>query len=335
MKKLLILILAIIALSCLFAQEGELKPVGAWSSFMGNTIACSNYLGYDYSSAWIYGVTGYAFLLNMHSTVCPSSPTAFDNGILKRNAMYLGLEFDTIDFAKNDPELASRQLNALQRVETALAEGKPAFGWELGIPEYYLIASTDSTGYFYFDFDGSLKHCPYQKIATSEIGMAEFNLLSRAAVRPDALSQVRNAISFTAFLEENSSSLALPGYSMGNKGYDAWINALAQDKANKFGMAYNAHVWTEARLYAVMFLNEIPGKLGSDYNYSALKKAAKQYKKAAAALTSVCALYPFPPRDEVITPAQKNKSVKLLKQAQQAELKGMTYLKQFGKEIGN
>ncbi len=33
---------------------------------------------------WICGISGYAFFLNIHPELCPSGPTAFDNGFLKQ-----------------------------------------------------------------------------------------------------------------------------------------------------------------------------------------------------------------------------------------------------------
>ncbi len=342
MKKLIVLLLIVLTIGLVSAQNAALQPFGAWSSFMGNTVSCSRALDYDYSPAWIYGVTGFAFLLNLEPTLCPSGPTAFDNGFLKHNAVYLGLEFDTRAFSKPDSaasdELKSafrqEQINAFQTVQSAMDSGTPVFGWELGIPEYYLIVGTDSSAYKYCDFDGSIKHCPYDRIGTSDIGMAEFNLLSRTESAPSALYQVSSALSFLDSYQTNAAAYALPGYTMGTAAYDVWLNAMQSNKADQFGLAYNAAVWTEARIYASIFLKEIESKLGTGYDYSSLRKAQKQYQKVAQALREICGLYGFPPRQQDFTDKNRNKTISLLKTAKKAEMKGNSYLKLFGKELG-
>jgi len=305
----------------------DIKPVAGWSSFLGCTKACSDYLGFNYSFAWLSGISGYAFLLNMHPEVCPSSPTAFDNAFMKRNLETAGLRYEVINFSKWDGDLQKKQKQAFEQVQKALSENHPVFGWELAMPEYYLIAKTDDRGYLFYDFDGSLQHCPWDSIATSEIAMGEFCILS-ADQAPDPGQQIKTALDFFRTYQNDPSAYALKGYTMGTPAYDVWIAALQTGKFDPWGMAYNTQVWSEARNSAKAFLGEIKQRLGTDRKYPALDKAIASYAEVAEALTQVGKLYPFPPQDKV-SPENAKQTLNYLSQAQKAEAAGVKALLEF------
>lgn len=329
MKKLLLVLLITLCLGGLMAQmEKELKPVMAWSSFIGCTKSCSDYLGFDYSLPWISGVSGYAFLLNIDPGLCPSGPTAFDNGFMKKNLEYLGLQFEVLAFNKYEGDLKANQKQAFEQVQKALKAKQPVFGWELGMPEYYLIAGADEKGYQYFDFDGSILTCPWDSVATSEIGMGEFCILS-AAKAPEPREQIKNALTFFRDYQNDPQGFALEGYTMGPKAYDLWIAALKEAKFNPFGLAYNTQVWAEARNSAKAFLFEARQKLGKDKKYPALDKAITNFGEVSDALGQVGKLYPFPPMNDKLVPENAAKAIDLLNKARDAELSGIKAVLEF------
>lgn len=333
MKKLMLLLILIFSMGGMMAQlQYQIKPVGAWASIMGCTKACSDYLGYEYSLDWISGVTGFAFLMNMHPVVCPSGPTAFDNGFLKRNAKALGLDFEVIDFSKGEGDLAAKQREAFVKVKQALVENHPVFGWELGIPEYYLIAGTDENAYQYFDFDGSIKHCPWDSIATSEIGMAEFCILKRE--KPlEPVEQAKAAFKFLDRYAADPASYALEGYTMGNPAYDMWIKALSDGKADPWGLGYNSRVWAEARSHALGFIGQLKTLLEDEAEISLLDSAASDFKIVADDLAQLCKLYSFPPQEQDQTPEKTAKAIELLTQAKAAEAAGVEALLEFARKM--
>ena len=311
-------------------MQDNIKPVHAWASFMGCTKACSDFLGLGHSAAWIYGVSGYAWLINIHGELCPSGPTAFDNSFLSSNSRALGLEFKSVCFARDDSTLADNQMLAWKSMSAALTEGKPAFGWELDLPEYYLLAGTDDKGYLFFDFDGSVKHCPLEKIATSETDiMGEFHSLSRRDEIPPALEQVRSALAWLRKYEADPSANALPGYTMGTAAYDAWIKALQGGVYDPLGAAYNAQVWSESRHYAAAFVKEIKTRLGDGYDYAKLDKASGYFDILAKSLSEVAGIHAFPPNPENFTPETAKQAAELLTRARDAETAGIKALLEF------
>ncbi len=326
MKKLFLVSLLLACLGVMMAQmQDKLKQEQAWGSFIGCTKACSDYLGYYYSRDWICGISGYAFFLNIHPELCPSGPTAFDSGFLKQNLESLGLDFDVINFSAGDGDLESWQQKAFEQVKLALQADHPVFAWELDIPEYYLIAGTDDKGYQFFDFDGKLKHCAWDKIATSEIGMAEFCILKKGKVL-DTREQVKTLLEFLDGYQTDASSKIISGYSMGSDAYDVWLKAMQEGEFNPWGLAYNTQVWSEARHSAVGFLQELRQALGKDKKYKALDQAIASYESVANAMQQINLLYPFPPQKEGLSAEDGAKITEYLKQAQKAETEGLQAL---------
>jgi len=333
-KKTSFILAFILALGGIMAQmQDKIKPVGAWASFLGCTQACSNYLGEGHSAHWLWGVSGYAFLINIHPELCPSGPTAFDNSFLKSNAAALGLQFESIVFNKYEDEFAPKQQEAHARVKQALENDVPVFGWELGIPEYYLLAGTDDKGYLYFDFDSSVKHCPLDSIATSGIGMAEFNLLSPTGASVEPLDQIKSALKFLQDYHSHPEQFALPGYTMGNAAYGVWITALEEGKADPFGLAYNSNVWAEARSHALGFIREMKGKLSVSHDTSLLDNAISDFGIVSSDLNQLCQIYHFPPREGDQTPENAAVAIQLLMQARAAEESGIQALLRFASQL--
>ena len=47
-----------------------------WTTLVGCTKSCLDFLGLEMSFEWLFGGTGHAFFLNFSPVVCPSHPTA-------------------------------------------------------------------------------------------------------------------------------------------------------------------------------------------------------------------------------------------------------------------
>ena len=121
-----------------------------WTSLIGCIKGCLDYLKQDVSDAWLFGATGHAFVLNISQGLCPSGPTAWDTApslALGRNIGYAVVGIDEYCPDKqNDLPFAQKQ--AWDYVRNAIDDGFPCFGWELQVPEYYVIYGYDETGYY-------------------------------------------------------------------------------------------------------------------------------------------------------------------------------------------
>ncbi|MBM3316200.1 hypothetical protein FJY71_10285, partial [candidate division WOR-3 bacterium] len=91
------------------AVRAKLGPPATWVSFVGAAASVLRSRGTTCDLTDVAGMSGYAFVVNVHPELCPSGPTAFDWGVLVEGLTALGLEVElaaqTHDDETDDPEL--------------------------------------------------------------------------------------------------------------------------------------------------------------------------------------------------------------------------------------
>ena len=127
----------------------NLRWVPRWVSHLGCVKGCLDYLNMDVSDAWLFGATGHAFVINVHGVLCPSGPTAWNTEMLTQLGKNVGYESDMVFATKTADDFAEKQRLAWERVKGAIDAGVPCYGWELEIPEYYVIQGYDNEGYYF------------------------------------------------------------------------------------------------------------------------------------------------------------------------------------------
>jgi hypothetical protein len=249
-------------------------------------------LGYEISDAWLYGTTGYAFVLNIHEDVCASGPTAWDKTPLFDLARNCGLGTEsTIGFDSQD-DYEELQRLAWDRVRRAIDAGVPCYGWELDGPEYYVVYGYDDVGYFFRgpDCEEGSGPKPWYELG-EDGGRIEMHVVSpcRAA---DPSHSVKRACAFALEQAGDPDRWAYPLYRTGPGGYDVWIEALARGHADGHGVAYNAALWGECRALAFQFLREAAGRLPDRYE-PLFDRAARYYGYVARNLGEVAGVFPL------------------------------------------
>ena len=97
---------------------------------------------------------------------------------------------------------------------------------------------------------------------------------------------------------------------------------------SRFGMGYNAAVWYECRTYAVDFLGEARERLGGLVP-DLFTQAINHYQQVADRLSDLSQSYPFVTETDPQTipvDDQCQESIRWLKEARQAEAKGLSVL---------
>ena len=309
----------------------------SWTSVMGCIHGCLKYLDIAPNFSWLFGGTGHAFLINMsRDGSCPSGPTAWNTTRFFELGENLGYKIEGIFGNKREPKWEEVQERAWELTRSAIDNNMPVIGWELAIPEFYVITGYDRVGY-YFDgpaADAGPSPKPWRDLGESGIGLLE--ILALTPTEPAKKEQiVRDALAFAIAFNEGSTEWVLPEYRSGQDAYDAWIEAVRSGKSSLMGHAYNSAVWAECRKNALAFLQEtkreIDGKLGESIN-----GAIRSYGEVAQQLTNVSELYPFfeNNRDGKVGKNTKSeKTVEHLKAAELAETEGIGYLKDLLKEL--
>ncbi len=305
-----------------------LSWVPMWVSHLGCLKGCLNFLGRNVSTAWVFGATGHAFIINMHDVVCPSGPTAWRKERFIKLFGNIGCSIDSIVAIKTEKDFAEKQKAAWEMVQKAIDQKIPCIGWEMKVPEYYVIAGYDETGYRYSGAmcEGIEGPRPWNEVGTGEIGVIEVQSVENAEPADDKKT-VKEALAFALEFAQSPDEFVFPLYKAGVAGFDNWINALESGRAHEFGMPYNSAVWSECRSNAVKFLEEAAQRLDSDLA-PMFEKAIGHYRIVSENLAEVAKMFPFPPKGgEVNDTALCARAAERLKPARDAEEKGLETLK--------
>jgi hypothetical protein len=315
------------------------KPM--WVSHLGCVKGCLEYLNLDVSDAWLFGGTGHAFIINLHEELCPSGPTAWVTEMLGRLGHNLGYDVDCVFGMKTAPDFTEKQKQAWGHVKQAIENGLPCYGWELEIPEFYVVYGYDEgdngtvAGYYYSGpgCDEGKGPAPWQGYGDTGIGIIEMYSVAPGKPAPDAKT-VKDALAFALEHAENPKKWIFPKYGAGLAGYDNWITAVETGKADGFGMAYNAAVWSECRGFAVGFLKEAKNRLG-DRSSALFDAAVQHYEVVAKSLRTVADTFPFQglEPEHIQDPGRLEVALENLRAAREAEASGLAVLEKIVDEL--
>ena len=307
-----------------------------WVSHLGCIAGCLDYLGIEISDPWLYGGTGHAFVINLHEGVCPSGPTAWNTMKLFELGRNLGYRRDGVFATKDQDDFRAAQARAWDHVRQAIDHGQPCYGWELEIPEFYVVYGYDDgddntiAGYYYAGpgCDEGKGPKPWQELGNTGIGVLELYTVSPGQAADDATT-VKQALTFALEHAANPGKWSSPEYRSGLAGYDNWIGALQEGKASDMGMRYNTGVWLECRQNAVGFLQEAKERLTGQAD-AEFGRALAHYTAVAESLGQVAEIYPWvwEASDEDVLPVDGKSSVAVeaLQAARAAEAAGLQAL---------
>ena len=309
----------------------------AWASLVGCIHGCLKHLGIDPGFSWLYGGTGHAFIINMSQDgSCPSGPTAWNTSRLYELGPNLGFRIEGIFADKRQLDFAHKQAAAWELATRTLDQGLPLVGWDLAIPEFYVVEGYDAVGYFY---NGPGAENQPQPKPWKELGLSEIGMLQLFSGHPTQASADRKvileALEFAAAFNAGSSEWVLNDYRAGLEAYQVWINAVESGKAELMGHAYNAAVWGECRHNAVAFLQECRKRLGGAADQP-LAAAIRSYGEVANQLKQISEIFPFFENNHPGTLGQNPQSQKAadhLQAAHDAESDGLGLLKEIIREL--
>jgi DNA-binding CsgD family transcriptional regulator len=308
-------------------QLESLKYDPLLTSHIGCIKGSLDYLGRDVSRAWLFGGTSHAFVINIHSELCPSGPTAWHSVALHRLAPNLGYRTDgVVAFRHADASgFPAKQAEAWDYVCRSLDGGIPCYGWNLGVPDYYSIHGYDDTGYYYSgpDCPKGAGPKPWQEVGNDEIGVLEMYSVEPCDPGRDA-TVVKDALSTALDHARTPEKWAQPERTFGPGAFETWASALEGETAGRFGLGYNGVVWAECRREAVAFLQEAKERLAGRAD-SLFDEAIGHFETVRDRLAAVTELYPFqpPPAGVERESVQSSEAAALLREAGSAEKAGL------------
>ena len=262
--------------------------------------------------------------------MCPSGPTAWKTVKLYELGGNLGYQVDGVFGFKQNPDFPQVQQQAWDHARQSIDQGLPCYGWELEIPEFYLVYGYDDVGYYFSGpgCDEGKGPKPWQGLGDTGIGVVEMYSVGPGQAADDT-TVIKEALSFALAFAENSAEWVFEQYRSGLEGFDNWVGALQQGRASDMGVRYNAGVWLECRKHAVGFLQEAKSKLPGRAD-AAFDEALACYAVVSESLAKVTELYPwtFESSDRNLLPVDdaSRAAVEALQAAKEAESAGLQAL---------
>ena len=266
----------------------------AWTSVVGCIHGALNFHKLASDISWLFGATGHAFIINMsRDGSCPSGPTAWKTSRFFDLGKNIGYQIDGVWGDNRQPDFQNKQKAAWDLARASLDKNLPIIGWELAIPEFYVVNGYDDQGYYFSGPGAEQGPSPkaWQELGESEIGKLELYTIKPAQGKEMEI-QVRESLVFALAFNQGSPEWVLPDYLAGQDAYRVWIDALISGRASLMGHAYNAAVWEECRRNGVAFLLEAKKRLKGRMD-SIFDQAVLSYREVASQLKDVAELYPF------------------------------------------
>jgi hypothetical protein len=303
----------------------NLKWQGRWVSDLACLKSCLDYLGINVSDGWLYGVSGNAFALNIHQELCPSGPTAWKKERVYELAENLGCKIRTLRAFKGQKDFPERQKAAWEEVKKAIDEGLPCYGWELDIPEYYVINGYDGEDYLYSGCTQEQGSKPWKELGDSGIGMLEIHIVSPAESADDEQA-VRQGLEFAIEHTKEPGKYTINNlYKCGLDGYNQWIKALDNGRINAGGMEYNVQVWAECKQNASAFLKEAKERINSN-GQTLFDEAIQCFEVVAQEFGRLQGLFVFNPNDydkQITDKERLGQASQSLQKAREAEARAL------------
>ena len=252
------------------------------TTMMGVLKGAADYHGRELSTPMVFGLSGHAFLINIHTQLCPSGPYCWQRENMKPLIANMGIEMTDLGFfGTGTSEAAKSEVDT--KLRAALDAGIPC---SLNNLENQLITAYDTES-----FATAQPWAPKMKFPPATLSFGtwkEFgkryhvNFYTLKKVEPaDRLAAILASLEYGIALHREPAKHSLDGYGVGPDAYDAWIGAVPEHGA-KHGNWWNGVVWAECREMAAKYVAEI----GDAYPVASdlCARLSKQYEQIGAAL---------------------------------------------------
>lgn len=229
------------------------------TTLMGVLKGALDYYGIETSAAKAFGLSGHAFLINIHEQLCPSGPYCWNGEPARPLIENLGLRVTGLGFF--GPGSAATERAAVeQRLRDALDARVPCSLLNL---ENQLILGYDETGFITAQPWAPKADFPPARLSFGswrELGDSfhmNFYVFERAKPA-DPAAAILASLDYAVDLHRNPSKHSWPCYGIGPDAYANWISA-APECGSSHGNWWNATVWSECRRMASEYFAEMRG----------------------------------------------------------------------------
>jgi len=243
-------------------KEGErlvnLKQPPLNTTMMGVLKGAADYYGLGLSEPMIYGLSGHAFLINIHVELCPSGPYCWKRETAEPLIKNMGMKMTDLGFFGAETKGEARA-EVERKLREALDKGIPC---SLINMENQIIDGYDGTGFFSAQPWGTA--CGNYSPARLSFGTWEefgkevhVNFYTIEKLKPISRQDaILASLDYAVDLYRSPARHSSKDYGVGPSAYDNWIAAVPKSGSGH-GNWWNATVWSECRQMAAAYFLEI------------------------------------------------------------------------------
>lgn len=235
----------------------NLKQPPLNTTMMGVLKAAADYYDLRLDAPMIFGLSGHAFLINIHTRLCPSGPYCWKREYAQPLIENLGLRLTDLGFFSPDASDTARA-DVEQKLCEALDQGIPCSLLNL---EHQIIYGYDDTAFF--TAQPWAPHHLFPPATLSFGSWQEFGKLFHVnfyKIEPVPPVEPRRSIlaslDYALDLWKNPGKHSSIDYGAGPNAYDNWIQAVSE-AGSDHGNWWNATVWSECRRMAADYFSRI------------------------------------------------------------------------------
>ena len=234
----------------------ELRQPPLNTSLMGVIRAVADYFKLDYSTPFLYGGSGHAFLANVHAELCPSGPYCWNQKRFLSLVGNLGIEMTDLGFYGGDSGENRGALEA--QISELLENDRPCAVLNL---ENQVIVGRDESGFVLTQPWGSNDsvtpaHLEFStwKEFNDEFHATFYSFRKIAPIERSAV--IKESLEYAIDLHRHPSRYTDEPYGVGPIAYQKWRGAIELGHGGEHGAWWNATVWSECRRMAADYLRE-------------------------------------------------------------------------------
>ena len=264
------------------SAKGEVTQIGNLAmkpfntSLMGVIRGVADSYSLPISDAMLYGLSGHAFLINVHEQLCPSSPYIWNMTKFASLLENIGIKQTNLGFYSAQSSQEKRK-----EVESSICKAIDAgMVCSMCNMDNQIISGYDEQGLLAIQPWGTCVDCTPARLSYGSWrefnGEIHVNFYTYKKVVPiDRKTAILNSLDYAIDLHKKLSNLSPNAYGVGQDAYDNWINGV-EKSGSSHGNWWNGVVWSECRSMAAEYFAE----LGKEYPKSS--KSASELKKKYA-----------------------------------------------------
>ncbi len=241
-----------------------LKQANYDTTLMGCIKGAADYFDLDFTPAMLYGLTGHAFLINVHKEICCSGPYVWKREGFQACLRNVGIEWVHNPVGKDS---SNEERKAMERMMRKNLESG-GLGM-LGFLEFQLFSGYDEEGFHFLqpwesDCPVTISNLSYNTWTEclDREGFAVFSTLTKVSLKKDVIEMVKDALTYALeFYREPEKHRAgghlNKSYKMGFGAYENWIQGVKDGFGDKHCNLVNGNMYADCRRMGSLFFDEL------------------------------------------------------------------------------